>query len=546
MTAQSALLELVGGVTLLLWATRLIRTGVERAFGEKLKVVVSQASGNRFRAAATGLLVAGALQSASATTLLATSFAERGLLQVSMALAVVLGADLGSTLVVKFLSYDVRSLVSPLLALGYGLFTWGVSGRWRNLGRAIIGLALVLLALGMIMHATQPLRGDSLLPLLLQRLEEQWLLAVLVAAAVTLGVQSSVAIVLLFMSLAASGSIAPSLGLALVLGANVGSACIPVLNGWSGGHVTRRIVTGNLLFRTLVVIALLPFVPIISDKLSPYAAGAAFVSDVHLLFNALVVSIWLPFCRPVARELKRMMPTPVQKEHTRRFSNLVEDPLATPAVVLAGATRETLNVADKVESMLRETILTFEPDNVDRIERLRKLDDEVDSAQEAIKQNLAGLTRAPLSETDMRKAFDLIIFVTNLEHVGDIIDKNLLELARKKSRLNASFSAEGWQELRAMHERAVEHARLAITVFVTGDVQMARQLVEAKDQTRGLVQSAADNHLLRLRAGHASTVETSSLHLDILRDLKRIIAYLTNVAYPILEASGQLRQTRLN
>lgn len=544
MIGQSAVLELLGGVALLLWATRLIRTGVERAFGERLRRFVAMATGGRIRAMASGLLVASALQSASAATVLVAGFAERGLIALPMALAMVLGADIGSTLVVKFLSFDVRALAPLLLALGFALFTWGRSGALRNTGRAIIGLALVMVALSMIVGATQPLRGDFLVPLILQRLEGQPFIALIVAIGLTAAVQSSVAVILLVMALAGSGVLGGAIALTLVLGANVGSALVPLWTTWANGVRSRRIAAGNLIFRSAGALLLLPFTGDIAAWLSPWSPGAHLVADAHVAFNLLLCAVCLPLVSLAAPMLERLLGED-EAEADKRFSHLDESALATPAIALACAAREALRIADRVELMLREVILTFEPDSAERVAELRKLDDEVDRAQEEIKLYLTRLTRAPLSEVDARKAFDLILFATNLEHVGDIIDKNLLELAAKKNRLQAAFSEEGWAELKSMHGSVVTQARLAVTVFVTRDEEMARQLVLAKDAVRGAERAAADNHLRRLRDGMAQSIETSSLHLDILRDFKRIVAHLTNVAYPILEASGQIRDSRL-
>lgn len=544
MIGQSAVLELLGGVALLLWATRLIRTGVERAFGERLRRFVAMATGGRIRAMASGLLVASALQSASAATVLVAGFAERGLIALPMALAVVLGADVGSTLVVKFLSFDVRALAPLLLALGFAFFTWGRSGALRNTGRAIIGLALVMVALSMIVGATQPLRGDFLVPLILQRLEGQPFIALIVAMALTAAVQSSVAVILLVMALAGAGVLGGAIALTLVLGANVGSALVPLWTTWANGVRSRRIAAGNLIFRSAGALLLLPFTGDIAAWLAPWSPGAHLVADAHVAFNLLLCAVCLPLVGLAAPMLERLLGED-EAEADKRFSHLDESALATPAIALACAAREALRIADRVELMLREVILTFEPDSAERVAELRKLDDEVDRAQEEIKLYLTRLTRAPLSEVDARKAFDLILFATNLEHVGDIIDKNLLELAAKKNRLQAAFSEEGWAELKSMHGSVVTQARLAVTVFVTRDEEMARQLVLAKDAVRGAERAAADNHLRRLRDGMTLSIETSSLHLDILRDFKRIVAHLTNVAYPILEASGQLRDSRL-
>jgi phosphate:Na+ symporter len=545
MNADSSLLQVLGGVALLIWATRLVRTGVERAFGERIRHVLAHATRNRGLAMLSGVAVAGALQSSSAAILLAASFAERNLLPLAAALAFALGADVGSALVVALLSLDLRWFAPVLLIAGVVLFSASGASRWRNIGRAVIGLALVIVALGMIVAGTTPLRHDWLAAAIIQRLDGQPLLALGLSALFALAVQSGLAVVLFVLALAKGGGIEGGLAVALVLGANVGSALVPLWMAWGQGTAARRIVLGNLLFRSGAALALLPFVDLASASLAGWFGPAGLVAQAHIAFNLAVAAVWLPFTGPVARLLERAIAEPRPATDAAVFSHLDETALRSPPMALACAAREALRIADKVEAMLRDVILTFEPDSIERVKEVRRVDDEVDRAQEEIKLYLTRLTRGPLSEAEARQAFDLILFATNLEHVGDIIDKNLLELAAKKHRLQAAFSPEGWKELQSMHERAVMQARLAVTVFVTRDSEMARQLVAAKDEVRAVERAAADSHLRRLRDGLAPSIETSSLHLDILRDLKRIVAHLTDVAYPILEASGQLRKSRL-
>ncbi len=545
MAAQSLLLTLIGGVSLLIWATRFVRTGVERAFGERLRGLIAGATSSSLKACAAGIGVATALQSSSAAGMLLATFAERGLIALAPALAVMLGADIGSTLVVQALAFDLKALVPLLLIVGVALFTWSRPPFWRNVGRIVIGLALMILALGMIVQASQPLREDWLTTMVLQRLDGLPLLALLVAAVLTWAMHSSVAFVLLVMALAGGGAVSPLLAVTLVLGANIGSSLIPLGMNAAGGVATRRVLVGNLLFRlagaALALAALqwaAPFLPWLGE-------GARLVANAHTVFNVALALIFLPFAGLAARMLTRLIAEAKPQPGERRIDHLDDEALKTPAVALASAAREVLRTADTVEVMLREVMLAFESDGQERAAAIRRLDDTVDAAQEHVKLYLTRLTRAPLSEEDSRKAFDLILFTTNLEHVGDIIDKNLLELAAKRQRLKASFSPEGWRELKDLHARAVEQARLAVTVFVTRDAEMARQLVRAKDEVRAVERSATENHLRRLREGAVASLETSSLHLDILRDLKRIVAHLTDVAYPILEARGEIKRSRL-
>lgn len=547
MAAHNVLIDLLAGIALLIWATRMVRTGVERAFGDRLRAAIGRATASPLRAWATGLGVATAMQSSSATALLTISFAERGLIALAPALALMLGADIGSTIAVQILSFRPTFLVSLLLLVGVPLFSLSSSSTWRQVGRIVIGIALMILALGMIVGATEPLRESPLLVTILETVAGDLGLAFVFGIAIAWLAHSSLAAVLLMIALATGGIVPLPFALAYVLGANVGSALIPIGLAFRSRGTARRLLVGNMAFRVLGAVVLLAALFGLSLPLHLLGADPArALANAHTGFNLLLALVFLPLTGLVARLLERLLPEPEPTETgAARVRHLDEEALARPAVALGSATREVMRLADTVELMLQESIRTFEPGNQRRRGEIGRLEDEVDRLQEEIKLYLTKLTRNKLSEEDSRRAFDLILFTTNLEHAGDIIDKGLLRLAARKERNRLSFSGEGWLELTSLHQRVVEQMRLAVSVFVTRDLDMARELVAEKDRFREAERVATESHLQRLREGTVASIETSALHLDLLRDLKRITAHLTSVAYPILEAHGELRASRL-
>jgi phosphate:Na+ symporter len=546
MSGHTFLLNLLGGVALLIWATRMVKTGMLRAFGERFRRAIGHATENPLRACLTGVAVSTAVQSSSATGLIVVSFAERELIALAPALALMLGADIGSTLVVQILSFNLGALIPLLLIGGVSAFMLSSSSSVQQIGRIVIGLALMILSLGMIVGASQTLRDNPLLGLVLQRLAEDASLAVLVGAALTWLVHSSVAMVLLIISLAGTGVIAPSAAMALVLGANVGSALIPIGLSLKAPVIAKRVLFGNLAFRLVGAIVAVLFIDFVAEGLAAVEPDKARqVANFHTAFNVALALIFLPLTGVAAKLLERFVRDASSARSEARIAHLDDTLIDRPGLALGAATREVMRLADMVEIMLRESILAFGPGGESRRRAIKELDNGVDSLQEDIKLYLTRLTRQALSEEDSRRAFDLILFTTNLEHIGDIINKNLLELAAKKERLHLAFSPEGWAEIQTFHQYVVEQMRLAMTVFVTRDLDMARQLVLEKDRIRLAERDATESHLRRLREGTLASIETSAVHLDILRDLKRIFAHITSVAYPILEATGELRGSRL-
>ena len=547
MLGHEVLLNIAGAVALLLWATRMVRTGVMRAYGSRLRHALSRSIRNRFSAFVVGLGITSLLQSSTATALMAVSFGGRGLIGIAPGLAIMLGADVGSTLVVQVLSFNISWLSPAFILIGVYSFLVGRSAQWRHIGRALIGLGLMLLALTLAIGASQPLRDSAALQYVLQPLSQDPILAVLLAAGITWLAHSSVAIVLLIMSLTLAGVVPLGLAFALVLGANVGSGLIPLALSFSSGAVARRIPLGNLLFRVLGAALVLPFLGSIEPLIAQLGADAGRqVANFHTVFNLAMVAVFLPLTDLMARLVGRILPErPGAEGGPVRPKYLDPDAIATPSVALACATREVLRMADTVETMLRDAIRVFRDDDTELRGKLSDMDDEVDQLHEAIKLYLTDVSRNALSDEDSRRCIDLITFTTNLEHIGDIVDNNLLDLAQKKIRNKLTFSKEGWQDLTAMHEHVLHHMQLAMSVFVSGDLESARQLIKDKEVFREMEIQGSQKHLARLRSGQIESIETSALHLDILRDLKRVNSHLSSVAYPILDASGELRASRL-
>jgi phosphate:Na+ symporter len=268
-------------------------------------------------------------------------------------------------------------------------------------------------------------------------------------------------------------------------------------------------------------------------------------ADFHTAFNVVLAVVFILPLNALAALLKRFLPDRVKPNDPSTPLYLDPSALATPSVALACAARETLHIGDIIETMLRQTRTALMTDDRKLVAEICRMDDAVDRLDEAVKLYVTKLTRESLSERDGHRAMEIISFSINLEHVGDIIDKNLMELASKKIKRKVVFSREGAAELESFHQEVFDNLKLAFGVFMSGDVRIARQLVTEKATLRATEFAAAESHLARLRDGRAESIESSSLHLDILRDLKRIHSHICSVAYPVLERAGELQPSRL-
>ncbi|HTP92192.1 MAG TPA: Na/Pi cotransporter family protein [Xanthobacteraceae bacterium] len=536
------LLDLMGGVALLLWGLHMVLSGVLRAFGPDLRRLLGNALGNRLTAFGAGLGLTALLQSSTATGLMTTSLAADGVVSLVPALAIMLGANVGTTLIVQVLSFDVAAAAPVLFVIGLITFRSGGRTLTKALGRIAIGLGLTLLALHILIGTLAPAEQAPSARALFAAMTGDLVLCVIIAAALTWAAHSSVAVVLLVMSLAYSQFVTPAAALALVVGANLGSTINPLLEaGIRGDPASRRLPVGNLLNRLVGVAVALPFLDPIAREMTAFQPDAAkMTAEFHMLFNVVLAAVFIGPLDAVAWLLTRLLPERKQPADASMPRYLDEAALETPPLALANAARETLRMGDTIEAMLREVMTALMNNDRKLVADVSRMDNIVDRLNEAIKLYVTKLTRDSLDEREGRRAMEIVSFTINLEHIGDIIDKNLCELAAKKIKRRYQFSAEGAAELTAFHKRICESLQAAFGIFMTGDTEAARRLLREKADVRKAELEAADRHFERLREGRPESLETTSLHLDVLSDLKRIHSHICSVAYPVLEAAGEL------
>jgi phosphate:Na+ symporter len=364
---------------------------------------------------------------------------------------------------------------------------------------------------------------------------------------VTWAAHSSVAIVLLTMSLAIQGVVPPHAALALVLGANLGTALNPLLEGTADGNpAAKRVPVGNLLNRLFGVVlglALLNWIGPWMVAVEPNAGRL--VADFHTAFNLVMAAIFLPLLQPFARLLVWLLPARAAQADPSKPVYLDDSAREAPAIALAGAAREALRMADVLEGMLRGALEAIDHGDRRRVSATKGLDDVLDRLNRAIKIYLTDLDPDSLDDDDNRRLTEILAFITNIEHAGDIVENNLMAIAAKRLKRGLAFSVEGQAEIRAMLERLAGNVHTSAAVFMTDDARAARALLGEKEVFRDLEARATEAHFARVRAGRVESVETSALHLDILRDLKRINAHIAAAAYAVLEKRGELLSSRL-
>ncbi len=540
------LLNLLAAVALLVWGTHLVRTGVLRVFGANLRKILVHSMRNRFSAALSGIGVTALVQSSTATALMTSSFVGQGLVTLPAALAVMRGADVGTALMSVLFSADLSWLSPLFIFVGVVLFITRGSTAAGRVGRVLIGLGLMLLALQLVVEATGPLFSAPPVLALLASLSSDVLLEITIGAALAIMAYSSLAVVLLVAAMASSNVVPLDVALGLVLGANLGSGILAVLTTAKSAMAVRQVTVGNLLFKLLGVAIAAPFVGLWLREVAPYISDATqMVVLYHLAFNVVVSIGFIGLTNRVARLVTRLLPVQVESAATRRPQHLDPSALSTPTLAISNAAREALHQADIVETMLIGMLGVIRNNDLRLAGELRKLDDTVDELYSAIKYYMTKISREALGEDESRRWTDIISFTINMEQIGDIVERVIIDIEDKKIKRERNFSDAGMAEIVELHERLVANLRLSMSVFLNGSVRDAQKLLEEKARFRDLERAYATTHLGRLSDQTASSIETSSLHIDLISDLKRINSHICSIAYPILDSAGALAPTRV-
>ena len=536
------LLHLLSSIALLVWGTHIVRTGIMRVYGSHLRRLLGHSMANAPMAFTAGIGVTALVQSSNATALLAISFVGQGLMALPTALAIMLGADVGTALMARVLTLDL-SWLSPVLTLvGVSLFLSRKQSRVGQLGRVMIGLGLIILALQLIVAAAEPITEARGMQVLFAELAGDTLLAVVVGALFALLSYSSLAAVLLTATLAGAGLIGMPVALGVVIGANVGSGVLAWLNASLQPPQARRVALGNLLYK-LAGLAVVPFL----DPLVGWMATLGFslqtqVIAFHLFYNTLRCLVLLPTVRPMAHLCEQLLPDRRIEQGIAQPRHLDPAALETPSLALANAVRETLRIGDLVESMLARLLEVLQSEHPQAAEEIRRLDDDVDALYSGVKLYLARMPREDLADQESRRWAEIIELAINLEHAGDIIEHMLGKVQTLKKTRRMSFSESGLEELGQLHALLSANLSLGLSVFLSGDPHSARRLLRQKRDFRQRERELAHAHVHRLHQQVLESIETSAAHLELIADMKRLNSLFCSPAYAALEGKGATRE----
>ena len=532
------LLNLLSAVALLIWGTHIVRTGILRVYGTNLRHVIGQNMSRRWLAFVAGIVVTAMVQSSNATAMLVTSFVGQGLMALTPALATMLGADVGTALMARVLTFDLSWLSPLLIFLGVIFFLSRKQTRLGQMGRVSIGLGLIILALQLIVEAAAPITHAQGVKVIFASLTGDILLDALVGALFAMISYSSLAAVLLTATLAGASVISLPVAIGLVIGANIGSGVLAFMSTSMQNAAGRQVALGSLLYK---LIGLLLIIPVL-DPLVHWMDGLDFSSQemvigFHLLYNTARCLILLPSVSPMARLCAWLLPERPEVNGTAKPRHLDATALVTPSLALANAARETLRMGDLIDNMLDAMLDVLRGKQTAITQEMRRLTDDVEALYSAIKLYLAQMPREDLGEQDSRRWAETIELAINLKLASDLIERMLRKVQQQKTSQRRSFSEDGLEELAGLHQQLIANLRLGLSVFLSGDKESARQLLREKRRFRAQERRLAHAHVSRLQRKIVQSLETSSLHLELIADMKRLNSLFCSSAYVVLETA---------
>ncbi|MBI5885919.1 MAG: Na/Pi cotransporter family protein [Deltaproteobacteria bacterium] len=531
-----SLVSLFGAIMLMLYGMRLAGEGLQKAAGAQLKSFLLSATSNRFKSLGVGAVITAIFQSSSATTVMLVGFVGAGLMGLQQTMGVILGADIGTTLTVQLIAFKVYDWAVGLIGAGIVLRFISRRGSLKHVGQAVLGFGFVFFALKILIEIFEPVTQNPLLHEFLVGFSKDPLAGIIISALLTALFQSSAATLGIAITAAHTGLLTLDAAMPIVLGANIGSCVSALVSSLGAGVEARRVGVAHVLFKVTGVIIVIPVLAIFTHLVGLASSDPGRqVALAHTFFNVALAVIFIPFTRQLTALVERIMPP--GEETAGKFGPKYLDPIviSSPSLALVQASREALRAADIVGEMLRQSIIVFVNNDMELLEKIEERDDEIDLLDREIKLYLTKLTRESLSDEQSRREMETMLFTDNMENIGDVIDKNLMDLARKKIRTDASFSKDGQADIVLLHLKVVENFDMCVAAFAGGDAELAQRLLNHKAKIAELERELRSAHMNRLRLGLKESIDTSAIHLDVLTNLKRINSCIVNAAYPMVE-----------
>ena len=533
---QTMLINLIGGICLLLYGLQLAGDGLQGVAGARLRGLLGSVTRNRLLGVGAGAAITAIIQSSSATTVMLVGFTSAGILTLHQTIAIILGADIGTTLTVQLLAFPILDYSLLIVGVGFSLFFMARRRQIKFTGMAILGFGFLFLGLKILTEGMSPLRSIDWVPKLMLALEGHPLWSMVFSAVLTALFHSSAATIGIALAFASQGLLTLAASIPIILGANVGTCATALISSIGAPAEAKRVAVAHTLFKILGVVVFYPFLNPYADlTLHTAQSITRQIANAHTFFNIAITGLILPFATPLANLVTRLVKEPPKTEDVAQPRYLDPHVLDSPPLALGQATREAIRMADLVQGMYKDTLLVFTRDNPEMIEDIETRENWVDNLNREIKLYLTKLSPSSLSQEQLQREMALLATINDLENIGDIIDKNLMELARKKIYKGLRFSDQGLKEIVDLHQMVAQNFEAVVTAFTSQDLELAQKVIKAKGWVAQKERELRQAHIRRLHEGLPESIETSAIHLDVLTNLKRINSHITNIAYPIAE-----------
>lgn len=526
----------LGGLAIFLLGLNFLKEAIQHFAGERLRIVIQKFTLNRFFGVIWGAIFTIVLQSSTAMTVILVGLTQSGLLSLSQAMPILLGADIGTTVTVQLISFRLDKYALFIVAIGFFLFFFGKRYRSRFVGQLVLGFGFIFYGIKILIDCSEPLQNSEIFLVIVKYFGENHFLCLLFSTIITALIHSSAATLGIVISLAISNVMTLDMAIPFIYGANIGTCFTALFAGIGSNANGKRTAVAHVMFKVIGVMLFYPFTKYFVDLIVLTDSNIARqIANAHTIFNISIAIILVPFSNLAVRFLKLFFIDSEREDEEFKPKYLDKSALSTPALALGYASREIMRMSSIVESMLRDTINVFIEHNMELLEDIQKRDDKVDILEREIKLYIVNIDRSFFTKEQKKQEFDLISFVSDLENIGDLINRTILEMARKMIRMGFRFSEEGEKEIIEFHKDVMEGFKLSITAFDTNSKELAMRAIKYKEILVEKERELKEAHIQRLHKGLKESINTSSIHLELLSHLRRANSIATRISYAILQ-----------
>lgn len=524
----------MAGVAIFMLGMNIASENLQKLASNRIRDIITTLARKPFWGVFLGVALTMILQSSGAVTTMLVGLGSARVISLQQVMSVILGTAIGSTLTVQILSFNVAQFGLPVFGVAFFIYFLAKNRVLKNCMAAAMGFGLLFYGLEMIQVATQNLRDFENFQSFVKMLNENPIYATVLTAVFTAVVHSSAVTISIGMALTAHGLISLNDCIYWVFGANIGTTATALIAATGSNYIGRQVAWAHAFYKVATVAIFFPFVAWISEWFSSGVVQRD-VANINTIYNLAAAAIFYPFIRKGAEFVERMFP-PSKDEMQYSVKYLKKRDWESPSVVVAHAERECLRMADIVTSMVEDSLKMFRRDDPELIEQMRRRDDRADLLFKELNLYLAQqIDHAP--EGLRKEMLRLMNFVTDLEAAADVVDNQLLELAQKKHHLKVDFSDDGWKDLGEMSSAVTQIAHMAVACFQTEDKDLAAKVIFHKRNIRKLEQKMREAHMSRLVQARPESIMTSSIHLDVLGEYRRIVGLMSNHVYSLLKGS---------